>query len=102
MFFVVVAEVPRYGSGGRVFLEKTEPRTLRAVDRLEITGTCRIARSQFQLSRGTLGSLTVAWGTSVLDGKDAMVLAIKTAGGESSLTLHLDKPSTAAPNPGKE
>lgn len=63
-----------------------------ALERLEIHGTCRVSpRAQFHMRHGALGNVTVAWGSGVLDGKDAIVLALKQEGTESTLTLHLDE-----------
>jgi hypothetical protein len=71
----------------------SQPRTFRALEKLEIRGTCRIARAHFNMAHGNLGPVRVAWGASTLGDKDAMILAVKEEGAEPTLTLHLtDRP----------
>jgi hypothetical protein len=91
-FFVVAIEPPRYATGERVFVQKLDPLILRPLDALEIRGPCRVSRCQFQMTRGRLGPIQLAWGSGVLDGKDAMLLAVKAEGAEPTLTLHIQGP----------
>ncbi|HYT69212.1 MAG TPA: restriction endonuclease [Vicinamibacterales bacterium] len=92
-FFAVEIDVPSLATGGRACIQKIEPPTLRTLDKLEIHGTCRVSpRAQFQMQHGALGDVPVTWGTGMLDGKDAMVIAVKQEGAEPTLTLHLDEP----------
>jgi hypothetical protein len=90
-FFAVESSPARFPSGERVFLQKLEPLRLRSLDTLEISGSCRIARCQFNMTYGHLGPVQVAWGSGLLDGRDAMVLAVKAEGTVPTLTLHLNK-----------
>ena len=48
--FVVEVETPRFGSDGRVFVEKLEPRFLRPIDRLEIRGAAVWQKREFRYS----------------------------------------------------
>jgi hypothetical protein len=80
---------PTCMTGERVFIEKLEPRILRPLDELHITGKCRVRRARFDLTHGSLGPVRVAWGSSVLDGRRAMLVAMKREGAEPTVTLHL-------------
>ncbi len=96
-FFVVEIGVPRLPTGGRLFVEKLQPRTLRQLDELIITGRCRVAKSRVAIQQGSLGPIRVAWGSTRLAERHAMVVALESEGLTPSLTLHLSQPTPTAP-----
>ncbi len=96
-FFAVELDVPRLATGRRVCIQKIDPLTMRTLDKLVIHGSCQVSpRAQFQMQQGVLGTVGVTWGSGMLDGKNAMVLAVKQEGTEPTLTLHLNEPARDA------
>jgi hypothetical protein len=54
------------------------------------------------MRHGRLGPIEVAWGSSTLDGKGAMLLAVKAEGADPTLTLHLHQSNSSDNGPGNE
>jgi hypothetical protein len=75
---------------------------LRSLDSLEVRGPCRVSRCKFQMRHGRLGPIEVAWGSSTLDGKGALLLAVKAEGADPTLTLHLHQSNSSDNGPGNE
>lgn len=82
-------ETPTLNAGTRMFLEKLAPRVFVPIERLQVTGACRISVCEFHLRHAALGSGQVAWGTSELDGKSAMLVAVGPSVSAPRLTLDL-------------
>ena len=87
----------RLSSGERIRVGKIQPRIFRPLDSVEIHGTCRIARADFQLEHarlagGVRGPIQVSWGSSMLDGNDAMLTVIQREGADPAVALHVQEP----------
>jgi hypothetical protein len=101
-FFVVEIGMPRSPAGTNLFVEKLEPRRLRQLDELTITGRCRVAKSRVAMQHGTIGAVRVAWGATTLEDRKAMVVALHREGSDPSLTLHLSEPEIEATEAGTD
>jgi len=80
---------PTVSQGSRVYVRKKASQLLRPIDRLVIHGRCRVAKGRVRMQHGVLGTVRVAWGTTVLRGRDAMLLAVQQESGAPTVTLHL-------------
>ncbi len=86
--FVIEWESPKDKNGGSLCLTKLEPTLLRPIELVRVKGTFTCRTSEFRLRHGRLGTVSVAWSTGTLHGKDSILVASKTAAGEQLLTLH--------------
>ena len=92
-FFTAIITNPTFRPDRqRVFIKGVVPTILRPIDTVEIYGACRLRQARFKLTHGALGPVRVAWGSSVLDGREAMMVAVTPEGAAPTLTLHLEEP----------
>jgi len=89
--FSIEVPTPIFHSGSRVYLSKTSPYVLRPIDRLFIHGACEIGKGRVRLQFGELGTVRVAWGSTVLRGRDAMVVAAQEHSAATALRLHISE-----------
>lgn len=64
-------------NGESLYLQKTEPLTLRAIEMLRVTGTFNFEASEFPIESGRLGDTPLAWGTMTIAGVKALFVASK-------------------------
>jgi hypothetical protein len=76
----------------RLYLQKLEPKRLRRIEAIIITGSCEFKVSRFDLHRGRIGQVEVAWGRGRLMELDALLVASKDAVGQSKLSLNFSGP----------
>jgi hypothetical protein len=85
--------MPARDRSSALFLQMLEPRILRRVVMLDIVAECRIRRARFSMAHANLGTVRVAWGATVFDGRNAMLVAVRGQEASESVTLHLGEPS---------
>jgi hypothetical protein len=85
--FEVRSDPPRDNAGNPLCLQKLEPKVLRCISFIRITGTCNFEVSVFRLRRGTLGNVKVAWGTGSFFGKKALLVTSEDLSGEKKLSI---------------
>lgn len=95
-FFTAVVDRPAFRPTLRqVFIKRLEPSILMPLAAVEIRGRCRMMRARFQMVHGVLGPVRVSWGSSVLGGEKATLVAVRPEGAMLKLTLHLAEPPRA-------
>jgi hypothetical protein len=94
-FFTVELGGPHAGNGGPLFVEKIEPRLMRRLTEVIVTGTCRVARARVTLAHGKLGPVRVAWGAARLGDRNTMIVAMQEANSSPIVTMHLTEPAVA-------
>jgi len=86
--FVLVWESPAENLGRPLYMQKLEPRVLRAVEFIRIVGPCTIEIGRFEMHHGRLGTVSVVWGKATIGGRDAMAVATKDESGETRLSIN--------------
>lgn len=74
-WFEIRVEPPLDKDGQSFYLEKSEPKLLRAINSTYIAGSFDIEISEFPLKFGLLGNVKVAWGKGQFLGKEALLVA---------------------------
>ena len=85
--FEVRWEDPKDNAGNPLCLQKLEPKTLRPISFIRITGTCNFEVSEFPLKQGALGNIRVAWSTGSFFGEKALLVASEDLSGGNKLTI---------------
>jgi hypothetical protein len=85
-YFVLEWKPPEV-DGKRLCLQKMEPLTLRPVTLIRVTGECNFDIAEFRLQHGNLGDVTVAWGTSSVMGRPAMLVASHAPNGSQKISV---------------
>ena len=96
--FEVRWEEPKDNAGNPLCLQKLEPKVLRPISFIRITGTCNFEVSEFPLRRGALGNIKVAWGTGSFFGEEALLVASEDLSGEKKLTISTKNITVSRPN----
>jgi len=80
---------PSDNLGNPFFMKKVEPEMFREIESIEIAGPCKFEIAKFGVRRGKMFDVHVAWGKTKIHGREAMVVATRTAGGEEKLSIQL-------------
>jgi hypothetical protein len=62
-------------------LQKLQPKILRPIDKIVVTGPCNFDVSEFKMQHGKLGDITVAWGSGMFLGEKRLLVASKNLPG---------------------
>lgn len=73
--------------GSRLCLQKEEPKVLRTIERIQISGICHFSVSRFPLKHAQLGQVRVAWSTGEVGGQSALLVASEHEAGGKRLTI---------------
>lgn len=73
----------------RMCVQKLDPLVLRPMEQFRVVAKCVVTVNEFPLRHGALEGLRVAWGTSAILGKPAMVVATATAAEPPRVTLRM-------------
>jgi hypothetical protein len=87
VWFEIRWEPPSHHDGKPLYMMKLSPKVLRAIECIRVTGPCKIEIGKFGMRRGTLGTVQVAWGKSVIQGREALAVATMTETGEKKLSI---------------
>lgn len=85
--YFVLEWTPPEVNGKRLCLQKMEPLILRPITLIKVSGDCNFDIAEFQLKRGNLGGVNVAWGTSSVMGRPAMLVASQTSDGAEKISI---------------
>ena len=87
--------------GRPLYMQKLEPKILRAVECIRIVGPFKVQIGEFGLRHGRLGSVNVAWGKATIGGQDAMAVASMDESGETKLSVNFKGAASeqVRPNP---
>lgn len=96
--FRVRWEPARDKAGNPLCLQKLEPKVLRPIRFVHITGTCSFEVSQFPLTHAKLGNTNVAWGTGSFLGKDAILVASEDDTGDKKLSISTENITVSRPS----
>jgi len=80
-------------------LQKIEPTMLRRINSVTIEGPCSFTVSGLRLRRGKIGSTQLAWGKTVMFGRDAMVVATRDEHGIEKMSINLSDAALASSVP---
>jgi hypothetical protein len=85
---------PRDDRGLPYYLKRIEPvNLLREITSLKITGPCRFQTAPFGLRRGKFGDVHLAWGTTSIFGRNALVVATRDGVGVEKISVNVgEKP----------
>lgn len=89
VWFKVRWEPPRDLDGNPLFLQKLEPPVFREIQYIEIEGPCNFKITEFHLRRGNLGTVEVAYGTTAIFGKEALVAATRDSSGLEKISVNI-------------
>jgi hypothetical protein len=78
-----------------MYLQKIEPRMLRRVNKIIVAGPCSFTLSGVPLRRGKIGSTQLAWGKTVIFGRNAIPVATRDELGVEKVRINLSN----APSP---
>lgn len=95
--FVVAWEPPADTLGRPLYMQKLEPKVLRAVECIRIVGPCKVEIGRLALHHGRLGSVKIAWGKATIGGQDAMAVATIDEASETRLSVNF-KGSASGPS----
>ena len=77
--------------GFPLYLQKIEPKVLREIELIRVQGGCRINTSPMPLRHGSLGGVSVSWGTGEIDGIPAILVATEDEAGKPHLSIKLGR-----------
>lgn len=86
--FEVAWKPPADHLGRPLYMQKLEPKVLRAVECILIVGPCKVEIGRFGLHHGRLGSVKIAWGKATIGGQDAMAVATIDEAGETKFSIN--------------
>lgn len=87
-WFECVWEPPRDHEGRPLYMKKLEPEVLRPVESIRVVGPCKVEIGRFGMRHGKMGDIQVAWGKSVISGRDAMAVATVAPSGDTKLSIN--------------
>ena len=90
-WFALTWESPVDPFGGPLCMQKLDPPSLRAADRVRIAGPCSVEISRFAMRQAKHGDLSIAWGKAKVGGQDAMLLASIHPTGEKRISIDFRK-----------
>lgn len=76
-----------------MYLQKLQPLMLRRISKVIIEGPCSLTLNGLRLRRGKIGSTQLAWGKTVILGRDATVVATRDAGGLEKMSINVSAAS---------
>lgn len=100
-WFEFIWEPPCDHEGRSLYMKKLEPGVLRPIESIRIIGPCTVELGKFGMRHGKMGSVQLAWGKSVISGRDAMAVATVTSSGDTKFSINfsgLVRGDTASPN----
>jgi hypothetical protein len=88
--FVFQVDIPSCNDGQRICMQKLEPKVLRPIKSIRVSGSIEICVSKIPLNQGRMGDVNVAWGSGTFIGKqDALLVAFKKSGESENIVLTL-------------
>lgn len=87
-WFEVVWEPPTDHEGRPLYMQKVDPRELREIEAIRVTGPCNVEIGKFRFQYGRLGVVNVAWSKANVAGRDAMAVATVSETGDAKLSLN--------------
>ncbi|MEQ1673729.1 MAG: hypothetical protein ABL865_01640 [Candidatus Nitrotoga sp.] len=92
--FELMWEPPADHLGRPLYMQKIEPRVLRAVDSIRVVGPFKVEIGRFGIHHERLGSIQVAWGKTIIGGRDAMAVATVDEAGDTKLSINFKGSAT--------
>jgi len=90
--FIFQGDIPSCNDGQRICIQKLEPKVLRPIKNIRVSGSIEICVSKIPLNQGKIGDVNVAWGSGmVISNQDALLVAFKRRGDSENITLTLKK-----------
>jgi len=80
---------PTDGNGNSLHLQKEEPKVLRIIEWIRVSGECGFKISKFPLKHGMLGGIRISWGISEIEGKKAILVASENECGDKKLSIKI-------------
>ena len=90
-FFEARWDNPKFKDGARLCLQKLDPRCLRAIDYLQMSGPAAVTIAPFRLRGGTLGRVQIGWGVGTILDQPALLVATRDREGTQKVTLTFGK-----------
>lgn len=87
-WFEFIWEPPCDHEGRPLYMKKLEPEVLRTIESIRIVGPCTVGIGKFGMRHGKMGSVQVAWGKSVISGRDAMAVATVMPSGNTKFSIN--------------
>lgn len=87
-WFELVWEPPKDHEGRSLYMKKIVPEVLRPIESIRVVGPCKVEIGRFGIRHGKIGDVRVAWGKSVISGREAMAVATVTPSGDSKLSIN--------------
>lgn len=88
VWFEFIWEPPSDHEGKPLFMKKIDPEVLRPIESIRIIGACKVEIGKFGMRHGRIGNVTVAWGKSIVAGRDAMAVTTQLADGMTKLSIN--------------
>ena len=87
-WFEFMWEPPCDQEGRPLYMKKLEPEVLRSIESIRIVGPCTVEIGKFGMRHGKMGNVQVAWGKSVISGRDAMAVATVAESGDTKFSIN--------------
>lgn len=87
-WFELLWEPPADNHGQPLYMQKVDPRELREIEAIRVTGPCSSEIGKFRFQYGQLGVVKVAWSKARIGGHDAMAVATVSESGDAKLSLN--------------
>lgn len=87
-WFEFIWEPPSDHEGKPLFMKKIDPEVLRPIESIRVIGPCKVEIGKFGMRHGRIGNVTVAWGKSVVAGRDAMAVTTQLMNGTTKLSIN--------------
>jgi hypothetical protein len=87
-WFELIWEPPCDQEGRPLYMKKLEPEVLRSIESIRIVGPCTVEIGKFGMRHGKIGNVHVAWGKSVISGRDAMAVATVAESGDTKFSIN--------------
>lgn len=88
-FFTVSADPPMDHHGNALFLEQSDSKVHREIERLDIVGECRFKIQQFSIKATKLDDTVVEWSEIIIGEHPAMIVASRDSAGKSKVSISL-------------
>lgn len=88
VWFEFIWEPPSDHEGKPLFMKKIDPEVLRPIESIRIIGPCKVEIGKFGMRHGKIGNVTVAWGKSIVAGRDAMAVTTQSTDGMTKLSIN--------------
>lgn len=87
-YFVIHWTPPSKDTGQALYMKKIDPPMLRIATEIRVTGPCVVEIGRFDLRHGRVGNVEVAWGKTMVSGRDAMAVATRDPEGRQTLSIN--------------